>query len=88
MTVRKERRLRIKRNESVKEGKLVINPKTAQELGITDKAEIVIGGKKRLELDIITSSDVPEDQVLINPDFAKTFGIADNTIATIRKPLK
>jgi anaerobic selenocysteine-containing dehydrogenase len=88
MSERKERRLRIKISESVKEGKLSINPTTAQELGIADKVEIVVGGKKRLVLDAILSSETPSDQVFINPDFAKSFGIANNTIATIRKPLK
>ncbi|MDT7886154.1 MAG: hypothetical protein RQ968_02120 [Thermoproteota archaeon] len=88
MSERKERRLRIKINESIKEGKLSINPTTAKELGIIDKVEIVIGGKKKLELEAILSSETPEDQVFINPDFAKSFGIANNTIATIRKPLK
>jgi len=88
MSERKERRLRIKINESTKEGKLSINPTTAKELGIIDKVEIVIGGKKKLELEAILSSETPEDQVFINPDFAKSFGIANNTIATIRKPLK
>jgi anaerobic selenocysteine-containing dehydrogenase len=88
MPERKERRLRIKINENIKEGKLSINSKTAQELGITDKVEIVIGGKKKLELEAIISSETPEDQVFINPDFAKSFGIANNTIATIRKPFK
>ncbi|MDT7865255.1 MAG: hypothetical protein RQ922_05190 [Thermoproteota archaeon] len=88
MSERKERRLRIKISESVKEGKLSINPTTAQELGISDKVEIVVGGKKRLVLDAILSSETPPDQVFINPDFAKSFGIANNTIATIRKPLK
>jgi len=84
----KERRLRIRRSNEVKEGKILIHEKIANELEIKDKAEIVVGGKKKLVLDAIISTSIPEDQVFINSDLAKINGIADNTIATIRRPLK
>ncbi len=83
--IRKERRLRVKLMDSVKEGQIMLNEKTAQELEIKDSAEIVVGGKKRLVLSIITSSEVPAEQVYINPQDAKRSGIADNSTATIRK---
>jgi hypothetical protein len=82
---RKEKRLRIKLKDDVKEGKLLINEKIAKELEITDKVEIVVGGKKKLILDALLSSEIPEENVFINTLLAKANGIADNTIATIRK---
>lgn len=84
---RKEKRLRIKKVNEVSEGKLVINNEIASELEIENKAEIVIGGKKRLIFDVILNSSVPKNQVFINSNEAKLYGIADNTIATVRKPL-
>ncbi len=82
---RKEKRLRIKLMSDVKEGKIIINEKLAQELELKGDVEIVVGGKKKLILNAVISIDVPPDQVYINPQDAKMSGIADNTIATIRK---
>lgn len=81
---RKEKRLRIKLDEKVKEGKMIMNDKLAAELEIKDLAEIVVGGKRKLLLSVMTTSDAPQDQVFINSQEAKRSGIADNTIATIR----
>lgn len=86
--IRKEKRLRLVLSDEVKEGKMKINDKIASELGISDKAEIVVGGKKRLVYDVLTSSDIPPEQVFINSSEAKVYGIANNTIATVRRPLK
>lgn len=82
---RKEKRLRIKYSENVKEGRAVINENLAKELDIKDSLEVVIGGKKKLVLTAILSQDAPNDQILVNPSQAKSSGIADNSIATIRK---
>lgn len=82
---RKEKRLRIKYSENIKEGKAVINEKLAKELDIKDSLEVVVGGKKKLVLAAILSQDTPNDQILVNPLQAKSSGIADNSIATIRK---
>ena len=84
---RKEKRLRIKLSDEVKEGKILINEKLAKELEITDAVEIVVGGKKKLVLSTILSSEIPPDNVIINTALAKANGISDNTIATIRKAL-
>jgi len=84
---RKEKRLRIKLRDEVKEGKILINEKLAKELEITDAVEIVVGGKKKLVLSTILSSEIPPDNVIINTALAKANGISDNTIATIRKAL-
>jgi len=84
---RKEKRLRIKLRDEVKEGKILINEKLAKELEITDAVEIVVGGKKKLVLSAILSSEIPPDNVIINTALAKANGISDNTIATIRKAL-
>ncbi|HLI46228.1 MAG TPA: hypothetical protein VKU94_03460 [Geobacterales bacterium] len=85
MEKRKEKRLRLKLQDSVKEDRIMINDKLAKELEITDKVEIVVGGKKKLVLNAMYSSDVPIDQAIINTIQGKVNGIADNTIATIRK---
>jgi len=85
MEKRKEKRLRLKLQDNIKEDRIMINEKIAKDLEITDKVEIVVGGKKRLVLNAILSSDISPDQAIINSTQAKINGIADNTIATIRR---
>jgi|BEDMetMinimDraft_2_1075160.scaffolds.fasta_scaffold05529_2 hypothetical protein len=85
--VRKEKRLRLVLSDDIKEGKAKMNEKIANELGIADKLEAVVGGKKKIVFNVILSSEVPPEQVIINTSEAKTYGIANNTIATIRRPL-
>jgi len=85
MEKRKEKRLRLKLQDNIKEDRIIINEKIAKDLEITDKVEIVVGGKKRLVLNAILSSDISPDQAIINSTQAKINGIADNTIATIRR---
>jgi hypothetical protein len=45
--VRKEKRLRLVLSDDIKEGKAKMNEKIANELGIADKLEAVVGGKKK-----------------------------------------
>ncbi|MGB9730195.1 MAG: hypothetical protein ACP5GU_08545 [Thermoprotei archaeon] len=86
MSVQKvpERRLRIRRKESVKPGKAHINPTTMKDLKIINRVEIVLVGKRRFIFDSVEDSNVPTHEVWINSDDAKTNGIADNSIATVR----
>jgi len=82
-----ERRLKLKKRDEVKEGTARINPKTAEFLGITDKLEVVLAGKKRYNFDVAVSDVVPVNEVWLNSEQMKRLGIADNTTATVRKPL-
>ncbi|MEM3832181.1 MAG: hypothetical protein QW128_01090 [Thermoprotei archaeon] len=79
-----ERRLRIRRKETVKIGKAHINPVTMKDLGIASRVEIVLVGKRRFTFDAVEDVNVPSNEVWINSDDAKTNGIADNSIATVR----
>ncbi len=82
-----ERRLKLRKRDEVKEGTARINPKTAEFLGITDKLEVVLAGKKRYNFDVVVSDAVPVNEVWLNSDQMKRLGIADNTTATVRRPL-
>jgi len=82
-----ERRLKLRKRDEVKEGTARINPKTAEFLGITDKLEVVLAGKKRYNFDAVVSDAVPVNEVWLNSDQMKRLGIADNTTATVRRPL-
>lgn len=81
-----EKRIRVRRIENVEEGKAKINPILAKELGIgDDMIEIVVAGRKSLQLSPILDEGVPQNEVWVNAGVLKTYGIADNTIATIKR---
>ncbi|MDH5816170.1 MAG: hypothetical protein QE164_05315 [Candidatus Nezhaarchaeota archaeon] len=82
-----EKRLKLRKKDEVQEGTARINPKTAEFLGITDKLEVVLAGKKRYNFDVIISEGVPVNEVWLNSEQMRRLGISDNTTATVRRPL-
>lgn len=86
----KERRLRVRRRDDVDEGKAMLNPQVASELGITDKVEIVLVGggsrERRYVFSVVVNDKVPRNEVWCNVEEMKKLGVADNSIATIRSP--
>lgn len=84
-----EKRVRIRRASGVEEGKAKISPSLAKELGLGDDlVEIVVSGRKSLQLAPIVDEGVPPNEVWVNGDLLKVYGIADNTIATIKRIAK
>ena len=84
MEHRIERRMRVKKNDSVKEEQAKINSQTAAQLKIADSLEVVVAGKRKLVLKALTGADVPANEVWACPDDMVKAGVADNSIATIR----
>ncbi|MCX8170265.1 MAG: hypothetical protein N3D72_04160 [Candidatus Methanomethyliaceae archaeon] len=83
-----EKRLRIRRMDGIEKGNCKMNSETYKYLQISGRIEIVVAGKKKLELNATASSEVPENEVWANPDEMKMVGLADNSIATIRAVIK
>lgn len=79
-----ERRLRLRKKADVAPNAARMNTKVIQELQIKERIEIVIAGKKKLELNVIPVDDVPPNEVHCNEATLTRSGIADNSIATIR----
>lgn len=80
----KERRIRVRLKEVVKEEELHISSRLANELNIKDRAYLSIPGKKRMEFRVIINDSVPYGEVWVNAEIMRGKGIADNTLATIR----
>jgi len=76
--------MRIKKKPDVATGVARINTNTCRELGIEGKIEVVVAGKKKLELEVIPVDELPPNEVYSNPETLTKAGIADNSIATIR----
>ncbi|MEM0321742.1 MAG: hypothetical protein QW613_05020 [Thermoprotei archaeon] len=79
-----EKRLRLRKKMDVAPTVARMNSKVVQELRIKDKIEIVIAGKRRLELSVVPIDDIPPNEVHCNESTLTRSGIADNSIATIR----
>jgi len=80
----REKRIRLRYDQSVKTDEAKISSSLARELGIKEYVEISVTGKKRFRLKAVISDSIPSDAVYINPEPAKRFGISDNSICTIR----
>ncbi len=85
--VLKEKRIRIKFDESLPEGASRVPKELAKLLGIEegDKIEIVVAGRKKF---IFTAQIVEEpgvNFVYVYPEELREKGVADNSIATIRR---
>ncbi|MCQ5362655.1 MAG: hypothetical protein NO482_04470 [Candidatus Methanomethylicia archaeon] len=79
-----EKRLRLRRKENVERGTCKMNDATYKYLKISGKIEVVVAGKKKLELTASPTSDIPENEVWINVDEMKAAGLSDSSIATVR----
>ena len=80
----REKRIRLKYDDSLAPEKAKINPKIAAQLGITDKLEVVVAGRHRFAFLAILDEEVDENHVHVNPDLMEEHGIADESIATVR----
>lgn len=79
-----EKRIRVRYGD-IEENQIKINPQLASQLGITDKAVLVIAGKKRFAMNVLIDESVPMDVVIANSQLMKDNGVADNSVATLRK---
>ena len=78
----REKRVRIRWSD-VAPTKAKINPQLAQELGISDRLEVAVSGK-RFAFEAIKDEKVPVAEVHVNEELMKEHGVSDNTIAALR----
>ncbi|MGQ9759909.1 MAG: hypothetical protein ACUVQ5_05010 [Candidatus Methanomethylicaceae archaeon] len=79
-----EKRLRLRRKDEIEKGSSKMNSETYKYLQISGRIEIIVAGKKKLELNAMPLSEISENEVWINTEEMKAAGLADNSIATIR----
>lgn len=80
----REKRIRVRLKDVVKEDEIHISPRLAEELGIKSRAYLSIPGKKRMEFKAVINDSVPYNEVWVNTEVMRERGVADNTLATIR----
>ncbi|MEM3670869.1 MAG: hypothetical protein QW767_03890 [Thermoprotei archaeon] len=79
-----ELRLRLRKKPDVGQDVARMNSQVAKQLQIKDKLEVVIAGKRKLELSVLPVDEVPSNEVHCNDQTLTKQGISDNTIATVR----
>ena len=80
----RERRIRLRFHNELKENIALLNPELAKELEISDKVEIVVAHRHRFVYAVQLSEDVPVNEVWVNGEKLPEYGVSDNTIATVR----
>lgn len=86
----REKRIRIKWDETLPKGIAKLSKSLADLLGIKegDFVEIVVAGRHRFLFKATIISEGNINEVYCNPEELKEKGVADNSIATLRKSLK
>ena len=78
-----EKRAKLRKRPDVNQGVIVVPEKTAKELGIKDKAEISVKGKRHV-FDVILQDKIPEYEVRASPADMEVMGLEDNSTVTLR----
>lgn len=83
----KEKRIRVRYDESLPPNTIKLSKQLAQLLGINknDLVEIVVAGRHKFAYNALIVDENGINEVYCNPEELKERGVADNSIATIRK---
>ncbi len=83
----KEKRIRVRYDESLPPNTIKLSKQLAQLLGINegDLVEIVVAGRHKFIYNALVIDEGNVNEVYCNPEELKERGVADNSIATIRK---
>ncbi len=83
----REKRIRIRYNESLPQGVVKISKKLAEMLNIKDGdlVDIVVAGRHKFVYKAMIEEGEGVNEVYCNPEELKERGVADNSIATIRR---
>ncbi|MCG2871935.1 MAG: hypothetical protein L7H12_02760 [Sulfolobales archaeon] len=78
-----EKRVKLRKRPDVNQGVVIVPEKTAKELGIKDKAEISVKGKRHV-FEVVILDKMPEHEVWANPANMEVMGLEDNSAVTLR----
>ena len=83
-----EKRVKLVYDSSLNQGTLRLSKKLATLLGITDEAEVSVGGGRvRVRLKAVIDEGTEDDTVVwANPDDMRPRGVADGSTVVVRAP--
>ncbi len=80
----REKRIRVRLKPDIPPEELYLSPALAKYIGVKEKAELSVPGKKRMSFKAVIRDDIPENEVWVNEDLMRERGVADNSLATVR----
>jgi hypothetical protein len=80
----RERRVRLRFHNELREGIAKVNPQLLRELGEGEYIEVVVAGRHKFRYKVEVDEGVPVNEVWVNGEKLPEYGIADNSIATVR----
>lgn len=84
----RERRVRIKFHNELKEGVAKANPELLREIGAKDYIEVVVARRHRFTYKVEADEAVPPNEVWVNGANLPEYGVSDNSVATVRAARK
>ena len=80
----RERRVRLRFHEEVREGVAKVNPELLSEIGEAEQVEVVVAHRHKFRYRVEVDDNVPPHEIWVNGSGLPEQGVADNTIATVR----
>ncbi len=80
----REKRVRVRLKDDVPPDELHLSPGLAKFIGVRERAELSIPGKKRMSFKAVIDERIPENEVWVNTELMRERGVADSSLATVR----
>ncbi|NOZ88531.1 MAG: hypothetical protein GXO15_01250 [Crenarchaeota archaeon] len=80
----RERRVRLRFHNELKEGIAKVNPELLKEIGEAEYIEVVVAHRHRFRYRVEVDEQVPPNEVWVNGAKLPEYGVSDNSIATVR----
>ncbi len=80
----RERRVRLRFHNELKEGIAKVNPELLKEIGEAEFIEVVVAHRHRFRYRVEVDEQVPPNEVWVNGAKLPEYGVSDNSIATVR----
>ncbi|ALL00637.1 hypothetical protein Pyrde_0587 [Pyrodictium delaneyi] len=80
----RERRVRLRFHDELKEGIAKVNPELLKEIGEGEYIEIVVAHRHKFRYRVEKDDSVPPNEVWVNGAKLPEYGVSDNTIVTVR----
>jgi len=80
----RERRVRLRFHDELKEGIAKVNPELLREIGEGEYIEIVVAHRHKFRYRVEKDDSVPPNEVWVNGAKLPEYGVSNNTIVTVR----
>ncbi|KSW12678.1 hypothetical protein CF15_02970 [Pyrodictium occultum] len=80
----RERRVRLRFHNELKEGIAKVNPELLKEIGEGEYIEVVVARRHRFRYRVEKDDSVPPNEIWVNGTNLPEYGVSDNTIVTVR----